>query len=129
MDLIINESNINWNSTIYIVEGVFDMVSLYPLTNCIPLMGKVMSDTLYYTLLKKSKGYICIILDGDAQKDMYSMYKRLQTSYLKDKIRVVDLPDIADLSDIRKDFGKEGVIEVLKTNRKLIIKDFQKYNL
>lgn len=129
MDLIVNGSNICWDSTIFVCEGMLDAISLYPLLNVIPLLGKELPDYLYYILLKQVKGHICLILDPDAQKNMYQIYKRLQTSHLKGRIRVVDLPGNADLSDIKRDFGQQGIAEILKTNRQLSIKDFMKYNI
>lgn len=126
MNLIINEHNINWNNSLFICEGMFDMIGLYPLTNIIPLIGKVMSDHLYYTLIKKlNGGYIFIVLDGDAKIEMYQIYKRLHTTIqLKDKIRVVDIPTDTDLSQIRKDFGLSGIRELLKSNKKLKLDDY-----
>ncbi len=131
MDIIINEKNINWDGgTIFICEGVFDLIALYPLINVIPLAGKIMSDYLYYFLLKKCIANIIIILDSDAKIDSYKIYKKLHTTtQLKDKIRIVDLPNNSDLSDIRRDFGREGIIEILKTNHQLKLFDFMKYNI
>lgn len=130
LNIIINEKNINWDSTIYLVEGVFDMIGLYPIKNIIPLIGKVLSDHLYYSLIKKSNGYICVVLDEDAKKEMYQIYKKLHTTtQLKNKIRVIDLPKNSDLSNIRRDFGKEGIVEILKTNRKLKLEDYIKYEV
>ena len=130
MNIIINEKNINWDGTIFLTEGIFDMIALFPLSNIIPLIGKVMSDYLYYTLIKKSNGYIVIVLDSDAKEEMYHTYKKLHTTTkLKDKIRVVDLPGDSDLSIIRQDFGKEGIKELLKSCRKLKLKDFMKNNI
>lgn len=130
MNVIINEININWDNTIYLVEGVFDMIGLFPIKNIIPLLGKNLNEYLYYILLKKSKGYIIVCLDGDAKKETYQIYKKLHTTIqLKNKVRIIDLPDNSDLSDIRKDFGKEGIIEILKTNRKLELSDYIENNI
>ena len=130
MNIIINEKNINWDSTIFLTEGMFDMIALYPILNIIPLLGKNLNEYLYHILIKKVKGYICIILDSDAKKEMYQIYKKLHTTIqLKDKVRIIDLPENSDLSDIRRDFGKEGIIEILKTNRKLKLEEYIKYEI
>ena len=130
MNVIINEININWDSTIFLTEGMMDAMALYPIKNVIPLIGKTMSDHLYHILLKRAKGYIIVCLDGDAKKETYQIYKKLHTTIqLKNKVRIIDLPDNSDLSDIRKDFGKEGIIEILKTNRKLELSDYIENNI
>lgn len=128
-DIIVNQLAINWDSTIYIVEGMFDLVGL-GIHNCVPLLGKVLPDKLYYELLKKAKGYVVICLDPDATKDAYRIYQRLQHSLeLHDKVRVIDLPMNKDIAKIREDYGERGVLKCIKKARKLKLNDFIKYNL
>ena len=43
-EVIFNEDKINWDSTIYLVEGVFDHIVV---PNSIPLLGKFMSEKLF----------------------------------------------------------------------------------
>ena len=43
-EIIFNEGKVNWDSNIYIVEGVFDHIVV---PNSIPLLGKVMSDLIF----------------------------------------------------------------------------------
>lgn len=126
-EIICNEMHINWNSTIYLVEGMFDMIGL-GMDNTIPLLGKVMSPKLFQALVKKAKGYVVIILDPDAKKSAYSIYNELHSTIeLHDKVRVVDLPLNKDLSEIKQEFGKKGILRCLTFRRKLVLKDYVKY--
>ncbi|VAW29304.1 hypothetical protein MNBD_BACTEROID06-1416, partial [hydrothermal vent metagenome] len=45
--IIFNEGLINWDSLVFIVEGVFDMLTIY---NSIPLLGKTLSNNLFLKL-------------------------------------------------------------------------------
>lgn len=64
-DIIFNENKIDWNSTIYVVEGVFDYISIPINTLC--LLGK---DFTPYTFEKiiRYKPSLVFILDQDAIK-------------------------------------------------------------
>ncbi len=42
-EIIVNQLSINWDSTVYLVEGMFDMMGI-GIENTIPLLGKIMSD-------------------------------------------------------------------------------------
>ena len=127
--VIINNLSINWDSTIYIVEGMFDMIGL-GIDNCIPLLGKVLHDKLYLELIRKSKGYIVLLLDPDAKINMYRIYQKLQnTLELHDRIRVIDLPLNMDIADIRTKYKHKGVVRCLKRARKLKLEDFTKNGL
>lgn len=127
-NIIVNEMNINWDSTIFLVEGMFDFIGL-GIKNTIPLLGKVLFNKLYSTLLEKAKGNIVILLDPDARKNAYEIYQKLDGSPLRGRIRVVDLPKDMDISDINREFGKSGVIEQLSNNRELTFKDLIKYKV
>ena len=72
--IIFNEYLVDWNETIYIVEGAFDSIFI---PNAIPLLGKFMSDHLFHTLYEKVKGKIIIVLDPDAWNDAERLYHKL----------------------------------------------------
>lgn len=128
-DFIINESEINWDSTIYLVEGAFDRLGI-GIKNTIPLLGKVLFDKLLEKIARNAKGYIVIALDPDATKNAYQIYKKLESFYfLKDRIRVIDLPNDLDWSEIKSKYGKKGIYKCLKRVRKLTLQDEIKYNL
>ncbi len=118
-DIIFNEGKINWDSTIYLVEGAFDHVVT---PNSIPLLGKFISDLLFHTLQSKANGDIVIVLDGgkEEKKDALLLYNKLNTLNLYNRIKVVYLRNGLDLSLIYEKKGSKGVIGWLKTSHKLI---------
>lgn len=123
-DLIIfNEGLINWDSTLYIVEGIFEFLS-FPI-NTVPQLGKTLS-TAFFFKLKNKKPEIVIILDPDAYRDSIEMYQKLCVIYGEDsdKIKIVKLKGNYDLDEIRKKFGKSAVIEKLRTARQLTTDDY-----
>lgn len=128
-EIIANEININWDSTIFLVEGMFDLIGL-GIKNTIPLLGKVLSDKILETILEKSTGYIVIALDPDAEKDAYKIYKKLDSYYqLAGRIRIINLPNNMDWADLREKYGEKGVRKCIKSMRELTIVDYFKYSL
>ena len=121
--IIFNEGSINWDSTIYLVEGVFELLSL-PI-NTIPQLGKTLSPTLFQ-MLKQKKPEIIIILDPDAYKDSIIMYNKLSIIYGDDadKIKIVKLGGKYDLDQIRRKYGKEEIIKKIRMARNLITDDY-----
>jgi hypothetical protein len=117
-DIIFNEGLINWDSTIYLVEGAFDHIVT---PNSIPLLGKFISEVLFDTLQSRAKGDIVIVLDGGAEekRDALLLYKRLNTLNLYNRIKIVYLLDKFDLSLIYEKSGPKGIITTLKTAHKL----------
>lgn len=124
-DLIIfNEGIVNWDSTIYIVEGVFEFLTI-PF-NTIPLLGKSMSSVLIEKL-KYKKPEIIIILDADAFYNTIKIYRELSLIYGDEnnhKIKFVKLENNYDLDEIRREFGKEKVVEIIKNARQLVLEDY-----
>jgi DNA primase len=116
--IIFNEHHINWDSTIYLVEGGFDHIVT---PNSIPLLGKFISDKLYHSLQSKAKGDVVIVLDGgeEEKKDALFLYNRLNTINLYGRIKVVFLKNGMDLSLINEKFGRMGIIKSLKTAHKI----------
>lgn len=113
--IIFNENKINWDSTVYLVEGVMDSIPIY---NSIPLLGKVIGDRLREKLFKKAKGLIVICLDSDAFDDIIRIYKELNTLELYGRIRIIKIPDGHDPSSINEKLGRKGIIKMLKLARK-----------
>lgn len=111
-----NESEINWDATIYLVEGVFDGIVI---PNSIPLLGKVISEKLIYDLQYKATGLVVIVLDGDAYKDAVKLYKKLNTMNLYNRIRIVELNEEWDISLVNEKMGRKGIVNTLKTAHKL----------
>lgn len=121
--IIFNEGLVNWDSTIYIVEGVFEFLSLP--VNSIPQLGKTLSSALFFKL-KSKRPEIIIILDPDAYRESIQIYQKLSIIYGDDshKIRIVKLKGNYDLDEVRKKFGKDSLIKKLRTARQLEVDDY-----
>lgn len=114
-EIIFNEYKINWYSTIYLLEGVFDHIVV---PNSIPLLGKVISNKLLDMLHDKAKGFIVIVLDDDAREDAITMYKQLDFGNLKGRVKIVFQNETHDPSKIYEEEGSSGIIKLLRTARK-----------
>ena len=95
--IIFNEHLIDWNETIYIVEGAFDGIFL---PNAIPMLGKFMSDHLFKKLYDNAKKII-IVLDPDAKNDQERLYHRLNCGKLMGKVFSVQLEGDKDIADLQ----------------------------
>jgi len=123
--IIFNESNINWNSTVFLVEGGFDMLSMP--YNTIPLLGKKIGIILF-NKLKLIKPNIIVILDPDAYKENIELIQELKNIYIdcEEKVRIVELPrknKEFDLDKINLIYGKNEIIKLLYTARDLNVDD------
>tara|TARA_R110000824_G_scaffold122403_20_gene279594 strand:+ start:517 stop:1464 length:948 start_codon:yes stop_codon:yes gene_type:complete len=116
MEIIFNEGKINWDSNIYLVEGVFDHIAT---PNSIPMLGKVLNDVLFKKLIDKAESKVIIVLDYDAKKDAIKLYKRLNSARLRNRLLIVDMPEGFDIADVYQKLGKKGVIKLLTTARKI----------
>jgi hypothetical protein len=123
MKIIFNEGLINWDSTIYLVEGAFEFLS-FPV-NIVPLLGKDISIPLFYKL-KERKPNVVILLDPDAHKTAIQLFYKLQSIYVgeEEKIKLVKLPTMEDLDELRKRAGKREIIKALYSARGLTTEDY-----
>jgi hypothetical protein len=121
--IIFNEGFVNWDSTVYLVEGTFEMLS-FPV-NIIPMLGKTISSTLFFKL-KELKPHVVVLLDPDAYKNSIELYYQLHTIYVdcEERVRLVKLPTEDDLDELRRHEGIDAVIKSLRTARGLIIDDY-----
>jgi DNA primase len=102
--IIFNEHLINWDETIYIVEGAFDSIFI---PNAIPMLGKFMSEHLFMKLYNNAKK-IYIVLDPDAYNDQERLYHRLNCGKLMGKVWSIKLEGDKDIADLQ---GKIDNIE------------------
>ena len=121
--IIFNEGLVNWDSTVYLVEGGFDMLS-FPV-NIIPMLGKTLSTTLFLKL-KELKPDVVVLLDPDAYKNSIELYYMLQTIYVgcEEKVKIVKLPTTEDLDELRKNQGIDEVLKALYSARQLTVDDY-----
>ncbi len=115
-EIIFNEGKVNWDATIYLVEGTTDHIVT---PNSIPLLGKFVSDKLLEMLHDKSKALIVIVLDDDAYDDAKLLYKKLNFGDLRDRIRICRPPEGYDPSKIFEALGNRGIVKLLKNAKKL----------
>jgi hypothetical protein len=125
--IIFNEGLINWDSTIYIVEGVFEMFS-FPV-NIVPMLGKTISKSMFMRLSEK-KPPVVILLDPDAFTSAIEMFQKLQAIYVgeEDKLRIVELPGKYDLDEIRRKMGVHIMNRFIQGARPLKTEDLFKIN-
>ena len=71
------ELYINWDAPIILCEGMFDAITIK--RNVIPLLGKVLHNTLMEKLVKSSVDRIYIALDNDAKKDALKHAEKLMS--------------------------------------------------
>lgn len=121
--IIFNEGLVNWDSTVYLVEGVFEMLS-FPV-NSIPMLGKTLSTTLFMKL-KDLKPDVVVLLDPDAYKNSVELFYTLYTIYIEceERVKIVKLPTKDDLDELRKNQGIDEVIKSLYSARSLILDDY-----
>jgi len=113
-DLIIfNESMINWDLPVYLVEGPFDMIRI---PNCICMLGKAPSEALIRKILEK-RPKIILCLDEDAFWDTKSIYEMLHS--LGIDIFFIDLTGKNDISKTYEDHGEFAVANLLKNPKRI----------
>lgn len=115
-EVIFNEHMINWDSTIYVVEGPFDHIVVY---NSIPMLGKDLHSKLYDLLMKKANSWVIILLDDDAWVRAKQIYSQLNVGRLHGKVKIIKMNEGYDISQVNEEFGREGVVDVLKSSFKL----------
>jgi len=115
-EVIFNEKLINWDSTIYIVEGPFDHIVVY---NSIPMLGKDLHPKLFDSLMKKANSWVVVLLDDDAWDRAKQIYSQLNVGRLHGKVKIIKMKDGYDISQVNEEFGREGVVDVLKSSFKL----------
>lgn len=106
--IIFNEHLINWDETIYIVEGAFDSIFI---PNAIPMLGKFMSDHLFKKLYENAKK-IVIVLDPDAWNDAERLYHRINCGKLMGKVWIVKLEGDKDIADLKGDLSEYKIKQI-----------------
>lgn len=96
--IIFNESLIDWNEDITLVEGAFDSIFV---PNSIAMLGKHMSELLFTTLYNKAKKGITIATDGDAWNAGVKIYNELNGGDFYGRIKIVKLPLDKDICDVK----------------------------
>lgn len=116
-DTIFNDYFINWNHPIYLVEGVFDELSL-PI-NTISLTGKKILDGLTNKLILANTPVFIILDEGERENNEaedIKNYLLLRGVNVVKKIKI----NYKDLNKILTDFGKEKIINDVLLNKLII---------
>ncbi len=115
-EIVFNEGKINWDATIYLVEGATDHIVT---PNSIPLLGKYLPEKLLDLLQEKAKAYVVIVMDDDAYEDTVRLYHEINFGELRGKVKVVKCPTGYDPSKVFEKFGAKGIVKLLKSAYKL----------
>lgn len=107
-NIIFNEYKIDWNSDIYLVEGIFDHIHI---TNSIPLLGK-QNEYLLKQLYKKTTKRIIFMLDDDAWNSVEYLYYHLAAGKTRERVFAVKMPDGYDIAKYFETFGAEKLNEL-----------------
>lgn len=103
---IFNENHINFNHPIFLVEGVMDMISLF--INCIPLLGKVLTNSILNNIKIYNTPVFIILDEGEDDVANEMMYK-LQLHGITD-VQIIKVVD-KDLNQLKHDKGKEFIVK------------------
>ncbi len=111
--IIFNEELINFNETVYLMEGLFDAFALA--INIGLLLGKELTEEFHlFTKLVKYKPNIIIAIDDDAVKRAKEIQKLLTSFGLKVKILKIINKDLAKNFEIG---GKKAIITILENKK------------
>lgn len=119
-EIVFQESLIQWDANIVLVEGVFDALT-YP--NAISLLGKTLTRgcKLHTTLKEKANANIIVCLDGDTEiEETKRIYNILNTGRLFGKIWYIDLKNDSqykDFGEIYEAEGRAGIIDILRKRK------------
>ena len=113
-EIVFNEKKINYDATIYVVEGAFDHVVV---PNSTPLLGKYLSNKFMDLLQENAMGFVVFLLDADAVKDAIRLYKELNFDNLRGRVKICIPPEGYDPSLIYEKLGREGIAKLLRGSR------------
>ena len=127
-EIVFQESLIQWDANIVLVEGVFDAL-VYP--NAISLLGKTLTHgcKLHTTLKERANANIIVCLDGDTEiEETKRIYNLLNIGRLRGHIRYIrlgtdDIP-YKDFGEIYEAEGKQGMINTFRK-----VKEFSEIEL
>jgi hypothetical protein len=115
-DIIFNENRLDWNSTIYVVEGGFDYISIPINTLC--LLGKDFIPYIF-EMVVKYKPPLVFLLDADAMKQTIKYINIFENMSIKN-IKFVELEKNTDIDEIRKKIGNNNLPKYIKDNAKIL---------
>ena len=120
---IIFENLINWKMPVVLVEGIFDAITVR--RNCVPLLGKIMSDKLKQTLINTKPPEVYVMLDRDAQRAAMKIEQYLKSFYINVKLVIPTDKDPNDLGfekswEVIRDATKSTFADLVGTRFKTV---------
>ena len=111
-DIIFGEDKLNYDATIYLVEGAFDHIVV---PNSVALLGKYISDRFMELLHDQANANVVILLDDDAYNDAMLLYRKLNFGNLRGRVKIIRPRRGFDPSKIYEQYGPSGVTALLRT--------------
>jgi DNA primase len=117
-EFVFNEGMINWYEPVVLVEGPFDHIVT---PNSIPLLGSTLSDDceVYKKVTELCREKVIVMLDDDAYLKALKIYRLLDKSRLNGMVRITKCPQGYDPSDVYRDFGRKGILNLINCAEKL----------
>ena len=115
-DIVFQESQIQWDSDITLVEGAIDCI--YG-NNTIALLGKTLSpnDETYIKLKERANANVIICLDSDTtDEEIMNIYDVLEKA-LPGRVRYIKMEKYKDFGEAYEAGGKKAIIELMKHQR------------
>jgi hypothetical protein len=107
VELFFNQQNIDWSSTVTLVEGPFDCINV---ENSIALLGKVISKRQLGILLENRCNSLRLYLDGD-EAGRFSTAHAIDTlSPFVDDLKIVPLKDGEDPGSFNRAANRDRII-------------------
>jgi|APSaa5957512535_1039671.scaffolds.fasta_scaffold70714_2 transcription elongation factor Elf1 len=94
-NVVVFENLINFDMEVVLCEGIFDAITIR--RNAIPLLGKVMSESLKIKLTTQRPPLIYVMLDGDARLDALKIENYIRGLELNVKLVPVEDKDASDM--------------------------------
>ncbi len=107
--IVFNECDINWDEPIFLVEGVFDQISLNR-NSAVILGSSLLPTSLIFRKLVLNESHVIMALDHDAQDKA----KKIADSLIEYgcKVQFMNIPDQKDLGSMSRDEIEESVARI-----------------
>lgn len=115
-EIVFQESHIQWDSDITLVEGAIDCI--YG-NNTIALLGKTLgpNDETYIKLKERANANVIICLDSDTtDEEIMNIYDLLEKA-LPGRVRYIKMDKYKDFGEAYEAGGKKAIIELMKHQR------------
>lgn len=115
--IVFNEAMINWQKTIFVVEGPFDHLVT---PNSLPMLGKRLYPLLLQTIYDNAESNVVVLTDPDAIDDGVAIYRELDGGKLMGRVYINFMPKYYDPAKYFEKFGWENYKKQLMLNKRLL---------